>query len=60
MQTALTVAELAGARDPRQHAATVAAAFLPDVLRYTPGVPQEPQTTSALTSQGFFSSTARV
>lgn len=39
MQAALTVADLAGARDPHQHAATVAAAFLPDVLRYTPGVP---------------------
>lgn len=38
-QIALTVAELAGVRDPRLHAAAVAAAFLPDVLHYTPGVP---------------------
>jgi hypothetical protein len=39
LQTALAVAELAGVGDPHQHAATVAAAFLPDVLRYAPGVP---------------------
>jgi hypothetical protein len=39
MQTASTIAELAGVSDPQQHAATVAAAFLPDVLHYTPGVP---------------------
>ena len=33
------MAELAGVRDPHQHTATVAAAFLPDVLHYRPGVP---------------------
>ena len=39
LHTALTVAELAGVDDPHRHAATVAAAVLPDVLGYTPGVP---------------------
>ena len=39
LQTALAVAELAGVGDPHEHAATVAAAFLPDVLHYRPGVP---------------------
>ena len=39
MRAAMTVAELAGVRDPHQHAAAVAGAFLPDVLHYTPGVP---------------------
>ena len=39
MRIASTVAELAGVRDPHGHAATVAAAFLPDVLHYTPGLP---------------------
>jgi Domain of unknown function (DUF4331) len=39
LRTAQTVAELAGVPDSHRHAATIAAAFLPDVLRYTPGVP---------------------
>jgi len=39
LRAALAVAELAGVGDPHRHAAAVAAAFLPDVLRYAPGVP---------------------
>jgi Domain of unknown function (DUF4331) len=35
--TAAQVATLSGAADPGAHAATVVAAFLPDVLRYRPG-----------------------
>jgi Domain of unknown function (DUF4331) len=38
-QAALHVAELSQAASPDQHAATVAAAFLPDQLRYRPGQP---------------------
>jgi hypothetical protein len=37
--TAARVAELSGAADPDGQAATVVAAFLPDVLRYRPGQP---------------------
>jgi hypothetical protein len=37
--TAAQVAELSGATDPDGHAATVVAAFLPDLLRYRPGQP---------------------
>jgi len=36
---ASTVARLAGLPDPPAHAEKVAAAFLPDVVRYQPGVP---------------------
>jgi hypothetical protein len=38
-RTATHVAELSGAADPDEHAATVVAAFLPDQLRYQPGQP---------------------
>jgi len=38
-QTAMHVAEVSRAANPAEHAATVAAAFLPDQLRYRPGQP---------------------
>jgi hypothetical protein len=38
-RTALHVAEVSRAANPVEHAATVAAAFLPDQLRYRPGQP---------------------
>jgi Domain of unknown function (DUF4331) len=38
-RTAVHVAELTGAADPGEHAAKLAAAFLPDQLRYRPGQP---------------------
>jgi hypothetical protein len=38
-RTAVHVAELSRAGDPDEHAATVVAAFLPDLLRYRPGQP---------------------
>lgn len=37
IRTAETVGGLAGVADPQRHAAKVAEAFLPDVLRYSPG-----------------------
>jgi len=39
IQIAETVGRLAGVADARRHALKVAEAFLPDVLRYTPGSP---------------------
>ena len=38
-RTAVHVAELSRVANPGEHAATVVAAFLPDVLRYRPGQP---------------------
>jgi hypothetical protein len=38
-RTAVHVAELSGAANPDEHAATLVAAFLPDQLRYRPGQP---------------------
>lgn len=38
-RTAVHVAKLSRATDPDEHAATVVAAFLPDLLRYRPGQP---------------------
>ena len=38
-RTAAHVAKLSGAAHPDPHAASLAAAFLPDVLRYRPGQP---------------------
>jgi hypothetical protein len=38
-RTAAHVAKLSGAADPDEHAASLVAAFLPDVLRYRPGRP---------------------
>jgi hypothetical protein len=40
-QAALHVARLSQAASPSEHAATVAAAFLPDQLRYRPGQPAQ-------------------
>jgi hypothetical protein len=39
VKTAARVANLSRATDPDEHAATVVAAFLPDLLRYRPGQP---------------------
>ena len=39
IQVAEAVGKVAGLADPNRHAADVAAAFLPDVLTYTPGEP---------------------
>ena len=39
VQIAEAVGKLAGVADPYRHAVDVAAAFLPDLLRYTPGRP---------------------
>lgn len=38
-RTAAHVAKLSGTAHPDEHAATLVAAFLPDVLRYRPGQP---------------------